>query len=113
MARWQRCLRSGIPMAEHARREGFDVDGAYRWRHILRRTGRWVDVDGAAALGKAVTIKKPRSAVHFARVAVNDAQPACASMVLRLVLMNGRRAELEIVGVPQLGEVIEILERAA
>ena len=34
-------------------------------------------------------------------------------MLLRLVLMNGRRAELEIGGVAQLGEVLGVLERAA
>jgi hypothetical protein len=34
-------------------------------------------------------------------------------MLLRLVLTNGCRAELEIGDVPQLGEVLEILERRA
>jgi hypothetical protein len=34
-------------------------------------------------------------------------------MLLRLFLMNGRRAELQIDGVGQLGEVIGALERVA
>jgi len=29
-----------VSIAEYARREGFDTDAAYRWRQVLRRTGR-------------------------------------------------------------------------
>jgi hypothetical protein len=100
-------------MAEYARREGFDADAAYRWRRVLRRTGQWVEADEAPASGRAVTVKKRRPAVRFARVAVSDTPPPSASMLLRVMLTNGRRAELEIGGAAQLGEVIRILERAA
>jgi hypothetical protein len=100
-------------MAEYARREGFDADAAYRWRCVLRRTGQWLEADEAAAHSKAVTVKKQRRAVHFARVAVSDTPLPSASMMLRLVLTNGRRAELEIGGIAQLCEVIGALERAA
>jgi hypothetical protein len=72
-----------------------------------------VEADGAPAASKVARVKKPRSAVRFARVAVSDTPPPLASMLLRLVLTNGRRAELEIGGVAQLGEVIGVLERAA
>ena len=72
---------------------------AYRWRRVLRRTGQWVEADGAPAVSKAATVKKRRPAVRFARVAVSDTPPPSASMLLRLVLTNGRRAELEIGGV--------------
>ena len=99
-------------MAEYARREGFDADAAYRWRRVLRRTGQWVEADDAPAVSKSPSVKKGRQAVRFARVAVSDTPPA-ASMLLRVVLMNGRRAELEIGGVEQLGEVIGVLERTA
>jgi hypothetical protein len=34
-------------------------------------------------------------------------------MLLRLVLMNGRRAELEIEGIANLKDVLGVLERAA
>ncbi len=112
LARWHGWQGSGISMAEYARREGFDADAAYRWRRVLRRTGQWVAADGAPAIIKTTTVKKRRPAVRFARVAVCDTPPA-ASMLLRVVLMNGRRAELEIGGVVQLGEVIGALERAA
>ncbi len=113
LAHWQGWQRSGVSMAEYARREGFDADAAYRWRRVLRRTGQWIETDGAPAASKATTVKKRRLAVRFARVAVSDTPPASASLLLRLVLTNGRRAELEIGGVAYLGEVIGALERAA
>jgi transposase-like protein len=100
-------------MAEYARREGFDADAAYRWRRVLRRTGQWIEADGTPAVSKAATVKKRKAAVRFARVAVSDTPPPSASMLLRVMLTNGRRAELEIGGTAQLGEVIRILERAA
>jgi hypothetical protein len=100
-------------MAEYARREGFDADAGYRWRRVLRRTGQWIEADGTATVGKAAAVKKRKAAVRFARVAVKDTAVASASMFLRLVLANGRRAELEIGGVAHLGEVLGVLERAA
>lgn len=112
LARWHGWQGTGVSMAEYARREGFDADAAYRWRRVLRRSGQWVEADGAPAVSKTPSVKKRRQAVQFARVAVSDALPA-ASMLLRVVLMNGRRAELEIGGLAQLGEVIGVLERAA
>jgi hypothetical protein len=108
LAHWQGWQGSGVSMAEYARREGFDVDAAYRWKRVLRRTGRWTEAPAAAAVKR----KKRAAAVRFARVAVSDA-PAPASMLLRLVLVNGRRAELEIGGVANLGEVLSVLEQAA
>ena len=43
LAHWQGWQSSGASMAEYARREGFDVDAAYRWKRILRRAGQWVE----------------------------------------------------------------------
>jgi len=113
LAHWRGWQGSGVSIAEYARREGFDADAAYRWRRVLRRTGQRVEADGAPAVSQAATLKKRRSAVRFARVAVSDTPLPSASMLLRLVLINGRRAELEIGGVAHLGEVIGILERVA
>ena len=113
LARWHGWRGTGVSMAEYARREGFDADAAYRWRRVLRRTGQWVQAEGARAASKAATVKKRKPAVRFARVAVSDTPQACVSMMLRLVLTNGRRAELDIGGIAQLGEVIGALERAA
>lgn len=113
LAHWRGWQSSGVSMAEYARREGFDADAAYRWRRILRRTGQWKDADGSPAVSHAVVKKKPRKAVRFARVAVTDAPSAATSMLLRMVLTNGRCAELQIGTLAQLGEVIGVLERAA
>jgi hypothetical protein len=108
LAHWQGWQGSGVSMAEYARREGFDVDAAYRWKRVLRRTGQWTE----AAAATAVKRKKRAAAVRFARVAVSDTLSP-ASMLLRLVLLNGRRAELEIGGIGTLSEVLGVLERAA
>lgn len=113
LGRWSGWQASGISMAEYARREGFDADAAYRWRRVLRRTGQWVEADGVRAVSKPAAVKKQRRAARFARVAVSDRPPPSASMLLRVMLTNGRRAELEIGGAAQLGEVIRILERPA
>jgi transposase-like protein len=96
-------------MAEYARREGFDADAAYRWRRVLRRTGQWIEANGTPAVSKAATVKKRKTAVRFARVAVKDMPPASASLVLRLVLTNGRRAALEMDSIAHLGEVLGVL----
>jgi hypothetical protein len=113
LAHWRGWQGSGVSMAEYARREGFDADAAYRWRRVLRRTGQWIETDGTPAVSKAVLVKKRKATVRFARVAVNDTPPASAALLLRLVLRNGRRAELEMGGVAHLGEVLGVLERAA
>jgi len=112
LVRWHGWQGSGISMAEYARREGFDADAAYRWRCVLRRTGQWVESEGAPAGSNAATVKKRRPAVRFARVAVRDTPPS-VSMLLRLILTNGRRAELEIGGLAQLGVVIDVLDQPA
>ncbi len=107
-ARWTGLRSSGLTMKDFAQREGFHAPSAYRWLRKARRCGLWVDEPKS---GKAIAVAKRRAAAVFARVAVNDA--VRSSMLLRLVLTNGRRAELEIGGVAQLGEVFDVLERHA
>jgi hypothetical protein len=109
LGRWRAWQGSGVSMAEYARREGFDADAAYRWQRVLRRTGQWVEADGTPAEGKAAV----KATARFARVAVKDTPVAASSMMLRLVLKNGRHAELEIGGVAHLSEVLGVLEQAA
>ena len=113
LAHWRGWQGSGVSMAEYARREGFDADAAYRWRRVLRRTGQWIEAEGTPAVRKAATVKTRKTAVRFARVAIKDMPPASASLILRLVLTNGRRAELEMDSVGHLGEVLGVLERVA
>ncbi len=113
LAHWRGWQSSGVSVAEYARREGFDVDAAYRWRRVLRRTGQWIEVDGSTSRSVPAAARK-RKRVRFARVAVADAVSAAASsMVLKLLLGNGRRAELEVSGMAHLVELIGVLERTA
>lgn len=105
-AHWQGWQSSGVPMAEYARREGFDAEAAYRWKRILRRNGQWIEGDASLGAGKSARIKKLTPAIRFAHVAVSGVPPTL--MQLRLVLSNGRRAELDIGGVAQLGDVLEV-----
>jgi len=113
LARWRGWQGTGVSMAEYARREGFDADAAYRWRRVLRRTGQWVEANGASATSKPAALKKRKPAVRFARVTVKEMPPASTSLILRLVLRNGRRADLEMGGVSHLGEVLGVLEQIA
>jgi len=94
-------------MKEFAEREGFCAPSAYRWLRKARRCGLWSDESTPV---KAMAVTKPLAPAVFARVAVTDT-PVRSSMLLRLVLTNGRRAELEIGGVSQLGDVLNVLER--
>ncbi len=111
LTRWRGWRSSGMRMSEYARREGFNAHSAYRWRRHARRSGRWLD--DSAQPRRELTVAKPQPAVKFARVAVSDASADRCSMLLRVDLTNGRRAELEIGGVSQLGEVLDVLEQRA
>ena len=112
LAHWRGWQSAGVSMAEYARRQGFDADAAYRWKRVLRRTGQWEVAEASGGAAPAVRVRVPKAAVRFARVALNDAA-APESLRLRVVLGNGRRAELESEGIAQLGEVLGVLERAA
>lgn len=107
-ARWTQFRSSGLSMKDFAQRERFHAPSAYRWLRKARRCGLWPD---ETKPGKAIAVAKPRVAAVFARVAVSDV--VRSSMQLRLILTNGRRAELEIGGVAQLAEVIDVLEGRA
>ena len=109
LARWQGWRSSGLKMSEYARREGFNAHSAYRWRRRACHSGQWPESE--AKPGKVVAVAKRQAAVQFARVAVSEAPAVRSALLLRVVLANGRRAELEIGEVAQLGEVLEVLER--
>src|SRR5271170_7290832 len=99
-ARWRGLRSSGLTMKDYAQRERFNAPSAYRWLRKARRCGLRLD---EPTPGKAIAVTKARAAAVFARVAVSDTPSARSSMLLRLLLTNGRRAELELVGVAQLG----------
>src|SRR3984885_14888272 len=104
LARWQGLRSSGLKMTEYARREGFNAHSAYRWLRRARRSGLWSD--SAVQAGEAIAVTKEPVGGELVR----DAAAAGGEMLLRLVLTNGRRAELEIGGISQLGEVLDVLE---
>ena len=103
---------TGLSVAEYARREGFDPRAAYRWTRTLRRTGRWIEGEVQTPAAKPAR-RKRKVVTRFARVALQDPAFPTSSMLLRLSLGNGRRAELEVSGVVQFAELIGALERAA
>ena len=111
---WQAC---GNSLAAYARGHGLQAEDAYRWKGVLRRSGVWVDAAAARPrLARARASRSGQLPVRFARVEVSDAAmmaPTAASMILRMVLANGRRAELELTNVGQLLQVVIALERAA
>ena len=111
---WQGC---GDSLAAYARGHGLQAEDAYRWKGILRRSGTWVDAATARpGRAHARALRSAQLPVRFARVEVSDAAveaPTAAAMILRLVLANGRRAELELTNVGQLRQVVAALERAA
>jgi hypothetical protein len=109
-ARWQGLRSSGLTMKEYAQRERFNAPSAYRWLRKARRCGLWLDEPTPA---KAMAVTEPRSTAVFARVTLSDTPTVRSSMLLRLVLTNGRRAELEIAGADELAEVLDVLEGRA
>jgi hypothetical protein len=113
LTRWQGFEGCGVAMAKYARDQGFDAQEAYRWKRILKRTGLWIAADGLATSRPAKVAKKLKGPGRFARVTVSDPPAPPTSMVLRLVLGNGRRAELDVLGMAQLAQFIGVLERAA
>jgi hypothetical protein len=108
--RWQGLRSSGLTMQEYAQRVGFNAPSAYRWMRKARRCGLWSE---EATPGKVMAVAKPQATPVFARVALSDTSTVRSSMLLRLVLTNGRRAELEIGGAGELAEVLEVLEGRA
>ena len=112
LARWQAWRSTGLSVAEYGRREGFDPRAAYRWKRTLRRTGQWIE-DQERAPARKPACRNRKVVTRFARVEVQDSAAPSSSMLLRLTLGNGRRAELEVSGVAQFAELIGALERAA
>ena len=98
LSRWQACRSSGLSVEAYRRQEGFDARAAYRWKRALRRMGQWtMDVAVVTPAAKPARPKR-KGVMRFARVAVQDVAVPAPSMLLRLTLGNGRRAELEVSG---------------
>jgi hypothetical protein len=102
---------SGQSLSAYAKVHGLALWAMYHWRSVLIREGRWHEQPSAAsrtgaARGGALT------PLRFAQVAVRDSrQPG--PLIVRVVLDNGQRVEIELSGSDQLGEVLGMLERRA
>jgi len=92
----ERCERSGLSLAEFARRERMSVNTLAWWRHRLRRTG--------------VTARE-RAAERAAgfRELVLDA-PSSAGAIAEVVLRSGRILRVPLADVD--AEVVRVLVRA-
>jgi hypothetical protein len=103
---------SGESLAAYARRCSLPLWAAYHWRAVLTGEGSWHEgPNEPVAVGIAQSSAR-RVPLRFARVAVSDT-PRAMPLIVRVQLGNGRRAEIEIGHVDQLGEVLELLERPA
>lgn len=117
-AQWLEHLRgwqaSGEALCAYARNRGMAPASLYYWRKVLRREGRWPREPGEMdrAQRPALASDTARSAMRFARVTFEEARRG-SSITVRLMLANGRRAEIELEDSQILSEVLGVLESAA
>ena len=93
---------SGQSVSAYARERGLTPWAMYHWRGVLIREGRWQAQPSESGHNSAVPLK-------FARVAVTGATRS-APLIVRVVLGNGRRAEIELNELGQLGKLLSALE---
>lgn len=109
IAQWLEQLQgwrdSGQSMSAYARGHGLAVWAMYHWRAILIREGRWQEQPGASRT-------QPAMPLQFARVALTESQ-RLSPLIVRVVLGNGRRAEIELSELSQLGKILCVLEASA
>ena len=87
----------------------------YHWRKVLRCEGRWPEDRGEQDHGRrrrAVTSDSARVPLRFARVTLGESARR-SSLTVRVILTNGRRAEIDLGDAQGLGEVLAVLERPA
>lgn len=98
---------AGVALSEHVRSRGLHLRGIYDAIAQLRRRG--------IVPPAPKRVKKPMSAastpVRFAKVEVRAL--GSASLHLRLILANGRRAEIELEDLAQLSRLVAALEATA
>jgi hypothetical protein len=108
------CSASGEHLSAYTHPHGLDVDEGYRWTRTLRRAGLWpVKQKRESAAASALVARE--STARFARVRIESAQRAelTSALLLRLMLANGRRAELILSDEQQLPRVLTLLEQTA
>jgi hypothetical protein len=109
IAQWLEHLQgwkvSGQSVSAYARERGVTLWAMYHWRGVLIREGLWQAQPMESGHKSAVPLT-------FARVAVTDATRS-APLIVRVVLGNGRRAEIELSELSQLGKILSALEVSA
>jgi hypothetical protein len=96
---------SGQSLCAYARGHSLAVWAIYHWRSVLIREGRWHEPPSGSPRRRVVPLP-------FARVAVTDAS-GLSAVIVRVVLGNGRRAEIELSELGQLGKILSALEERA
>lgn len=87
----ERCERSGLSLAEFARRRGISVQTLAWWRHRLRRAHGGV----------------PKSAVAFTEIVLGE--PNSVGAIAEVVLRSGRILRVPLAGVE--AEAVRVLVR--
>jgi transposase-like protein len=105
---------SGHGLSAYARSHGIEPGSMYYWRTALRRKGLWpAEPDDPGRERGAAAVSDPAGVpLRFARVKLDQASRGL-SLTVRVMLANGRRAEIELEGVRHLSEVLGALERSA
>jgi hypothetical protein len=105
---------SGQPLLAYARAHGIGPWTMYRWRNVLRREGRWAEGDdGEGGMQRRAAAPDPaRLPLRFARVKLSETA-RCQSLTVRVILRNGRRAEIDLDDAERLSEVLTLLECSA
>lgn len=114
-AEWLAHLRgwkdSGQSLSAYAKGHGLAVWAIYQWRRVLIDEGRWQEQSNADAQW-STSHEVSAVPLRFARVAVTDSlRPA--PIIVRVLLGNGRRAEIELAELDQLAAIMSALERRA
>jgi len=103
----------GGSLAAYAREAGLAEWQAYRWQRILEREGRWV-ADPLIKRARSKTSVAPTDGGgKFVQVRLTPAREPPGSLVVRVWLANGRRAEIRLTEVSALGTVLTMLEAHA
>lgn len=97
----------GTSLAAYAKDHGLALRAMYYWRRGLMREGRWQQEPKPKASAK--------SRSHSARTAPYEvsATERCSSMLvtMRLHLANGRRAEIDLMGIDWVEAILGTLGR--
>ena len=109
---WQ---ASGERLSTYARSHGLEAGSMYYWRTVLRREGLCPEEPGQPDRERrsAITSEPVRVPLRFARVKLEEARGGGSSFTVRVLLANGRRAEIELQDRQRLSEVLSALERSA